>query len=75
MDKIFGDIAQAIQDGQKFARSNTVANDNDPIHASTTEQRRQTEYAIDLLLRDHNAAKLDEKLREAATTVFGGKHA
>jgi len=50
-------------------------NDNDPIHASTTEQRRLMENAIDMLMRDHNAAKLDEKLREAATTVFGGKHA
>lgn len=50
-----------------------AANDNHPMFHQTTEQRRQMEYAIDLLLRDHNNAKLDDKLREAATTVFGEK--
>jgi hypothetical protein len=52
-----------------------AANDNDEMFNQTTEQRRQMEYAIDLLLRDHNNAKLEAKIREAAITVFGGKHA
>lgn len=50
-------------------------NDNDPIMAQTTEQRRLMENAMNMLMRDHDAAKFDAKLREAATTIFGGKHA
>lgn len=49
-------------------------NDNDPMMTQTTEQRRLMENAMNMLMRDHNAAKLDEKLREAATTVFGGRY-